>query len=153
MKPGFFLVLHRPYSLVHSWGINGTGNSEVNCPFGISGTNYCLSCDRGYYLANYNCIEVEQLLFYREVEGTKIFKYGIKPTSEGFYIDEFETPYSADNPNLVYNSDYGMIEIIGDYKDTSNIEHWHMNEYGGFSKFNSGRFGKNTVVLIQSVPN
>ena len=147
---GIFLLHLRPYFLAHSWSTNGTGYREQNCPFGAQGTNYCLSCDHGYYLTNNNCIEIEQLLFYREVEGTKIFKYGIKPTSEGFYIDEFETPYSANNPNLVYNSDYGMIEIIGDYKDTSNIEHWHMNEYGGFSKFNSGRFGKNTRVYERS---
>ena len=147
---GIFLLHLRPYFLAHSWSTNGTGYREQNCPFGAQGTNYCLSCDHGYYLTNNNCIEIEQLLFYREVEGTKIFKYGIKPTSEGFYIDEFDTPYSTNNPSLVYNSDYGKIEIIGDFMDTSNTEHWNMHEYGRFSKFTSGRYGKNTPVHQRS---
>ena len=88
--PENFFAQPRSYSFAHSWGKNGTGVSEQNCPFGVQGTNYCLSCDSGYYLHNIECLEFSQLVFYQNMYTTTIYKYGIKPSGEGLYLDQFE---------------------------------------------------------------
>ena len=114
-------------------GTNGTGVSEVNCPFGLQGTNYCLSCDPGFYLHDNTCLEIEQMLFYQFQSSNTLYKYGIKPTGEGLYLEQFQLPYVTSEPYIVFNSDLKVVEIIGDWNNMT-PDHYHMSIDGEFKK-------------------
>ena len=106
--------------------MNGTGLSQVNCPFGLSGTNYCKFCDPEFYLVRNECFELEQVLFYKSNRlDSKIYKYGITYLGDGVFLNEFESPNGSQWPYLVYNTDLDVLEIIGDYNEQIE-DHYHM---------------------------
>ena len=48
-------------------------------------------------------------------------------------IGEYSIPFSSDQPNLAFNYQRSVLEVVGDYWNFNNLNHYFMNSDGQFS--------------------
>ena len=119
-----------------------SGDGAVGLDCSTDGVAKCNSCDYGYDLQSDTCTKQVQYLMYTTKASQTIYSYTLDvdqvPINQ---IDNtFTIPFSTSLPGLVFNYQSNSLEIVGDYFNGDNSNHFMMSTHGSFSAVTNNLF-------------
>ena len=104
-------------------------------------------------------LAVTQRLMYTFYTGSStsgkgiIYDYVVDESDGPLFNGQYDIPFAARQPSLAYNKDLFVLEVVGDYWETTNSNHYQMDNNGQFNQYLSSLYEADKYSTIVYSPN